>query len=147
MSTSEAEAEKLISLSSLPIRDDPFIKSLLAKLPGQSAVTFSDGQLVALKAALGGRSWGTHAFDLRRTLSFWRWHFYLVFLVGRNRRTLSCREYEFQRMALATVLVAFGAVLTLFGILVLYLVTSGSGIGQIPDFSFGLWAWFKQEFQ
>lgn len=139
-------SEKEISLASLPIRDDPFIKSLLAKLPGQSSATFSDGQLVALKAALGGRSWGVHAIDLRWTLSFWRWHYYLVFLAGRNHRALTRREQEIQRLTLATMLVAFGAVSTLFGILVLYLLTSALSIDQIPGFSFGVWDWFKQEF-
>ena len=46
MSTSETETEHVITLASLPIRDDPFIKSLLAKLPPQSSETFTDGQLV-----------------------------------------------------------------------------------------------------
>ncbi len=143
MSTSETETEHVITLASLPIRDDPFIKSLLAKLPPQSSETFTDGQLVALKAALGGRSWGAHAIDWRRTLSFWRWHYYLVFLAGRNHRALTRREHELQRLALATILVTFGTVSTLFGILVLYLVTSALSIDQLPGFSFAVWDWFK----
>lgn len=145
MATSELEAGHEITLASLPIRDDPFIRSLLGKLPEQISMTFTDGQLVALKAALGGRSWGVHAIDLRWTIGFWRWHYYLVLLAGRNYRALTRREQEMRRLALAAMLVVFGAVSTLFGILVLYFLTSALSIDQIPGFSFDIWDWFKQK--
>lgn len=112
---------------SLSIHDDPFVKQLVAKLPGQSAATFTDEQFLALKTALGGRSWGAHVIDLRWTFSFWHWHYYFVFLFGRNRRTLTRREREIQRLALAAMLATFITVSTLFGILVLYLVKSAMG--------------------
>lgn len=128
------------------IRDDAFVQGLLAKLPAQTAATFSDKQLVALKAALGGRSSETHAVDVRSTLSFWHWHYYFVFLAGRNRRALTRREREIRRLALATLLLVLLSVSTLVGILVLYLIKSAMGINLIPEFSFGVWGWFKREF-
>lgn len=146
MSTSEIEAGDPIILAPMPIRNDPFIRELLAKLPGQSSVTFTDEQLVALKAALGGRSWGAHAIDLRWTLSFWRWHSYFVFLAGRNRRTITRREYEIRRLAVATLLITFGTISTLFGLLVLYLTTSALSFDQMPDFVASAWQWFRQGF-
>lgn len=146
MSTSEAETEQVITLVSLSIRDDPFIKGLLAKLSAPDSETFTEGQLVALKAALGGRSWGAHAIDLRRTFSIWRWRYYLVFLAGRNRRALTRREHKLQHLVFATILVAFGTISTLVGILVFYLATSALSIEQIPGISFGVWDWFKQQF-
>jgi hypothetical protein len=141
-----AEALELGAPSALPIRDDPFVRGLVAKLPGQSAASFSDEQFLALKTALGGRSWGAHVIDLRWTLSFWHWHYYFVFLFGRNRRDLTRREREIQRIALALMLTGFVTVSTLFGILVLYLLKSAAGIDLIPGFSFGVWDWFQREF-
>ena len=38
------------------LREDPFVRGLLAKLPASARATFSDEQLLALKAALGGRA-------------------------------------------------------------------------------------------
>lgn len=54
---------KAIQMTVLAVRDDPFVKQLVAKLPGQSAATFSDEQFLALKTALGGRTWGGGACD------------------------------------------------------------------------------------
>lgn len=84
--------------------------------------------------------------DLRWTFSFWRWHYYFVFLIGRNRRTLTRREREIQRLALAGMLATFISVSTLFGMLVLYLIKSAMGIDLIPGFSWGVWDSFQQEF-
>lgn len=128
------------------IRDDAFVKALLAKLPGQSGPTFSDEQLVALKAALSGRSWGAHKVDRRWSFRLWHWHYYFVVLAGRNRRHLSRREQELRVMALATLLFVVLAASTLLGMLILYLLKSAMGIDLIPGFSFGVWGWFKREF-
>jgi len=141
------DTETRVSTSASPgIRDDAFMQALLAKLPGQSGATFSDEQLVALKVALSGRSWGVHKVDLRWSFSLWHWHYYVVALAGRNRRHLSRREQELRGLALATILVVVLAASTLLGLLVLYLLKSAMGIDLIPGFSFGVWGWFKQEF-
>jgi hypothetical protein len=130
----------------LSARDDPFVAELLAKLPPGSGASFSDQQLVALKAALAGRSWGAHALDLRWTVSFWRRHYYFVFLTGRNRRMLTRAEEDLARNVRALALAGFLVFSTLCGILVLYLIKSALGIDIIPGFSFGVWGWFKRTF-
>lgn len=128
------------------IRDDKFINELLAKLPQASRDTFSDEQLVALKAGLGGRAWGRHAVDLRWTLHFWRWHYYFVVLAGRNRRELSRREKAIARAALAITITTIALASTLLGLLILYLVKSALGINLIPGLSLGIWSWFQETF-
>lgn len=132
--------------SARSIQADPVITKLLDKVPFEMRASFSDEQLLALKVALGGRTWGAHAIDARWTLKWWRWQYYFVFLAGRNRRTLSARERQVQRLSMAIVLTVFLLVSAAVGILVLYLVKSALGIDLIPGFSWGVWDWFKKEF-
>jgi hypothetical protein len=128
------------------LRNEPFVRNLLEKLPAGARETFSDEQLLALKVALGGRAWGVHAVDLRWTLRFWRSHYYFVLLAGRNRRELSRREREVARIALALVLAIFLATSVALGLLVLYLLKSAMGVDIFPGFSLGVWGWFKESF-
>jgi hypothetical protein len=127
------------------IQSDPAIAKLLDKVPVDMRGSFNDEQLLALKVALGGRTWGAHAIDFRWTLKWWRWQYYFVFLAGRNRRVLTDRERTIQRLAMATALASFLIFSGLLGILMLYLVKSALGIDLIPGFSFGVWGWFKAD--
>lgn len=128
------------------IQTDPIITRLLDKVPADMRGSFSDEQLLALKVALGGRTWGAHAVDARWTLKWWRWQYYFVFLAGRNRRVLTDRERHIQRFSMALFLSVFLLVSAAVGILVLYLIKSALGIDLIPGYSFGVWDWFKEEF-
>ena len=128
-----------------PIHTDTLIVKLLEKVPADMRDSFSVDQLVALKVALGGRTWGAHALDLRWTLKLWRWQYYFVVLAGRNRRTLSERERQVQRLSMAVFLTAFLLMSTAVGLVVLYLVKSALGIDLLPGFSLGLWGWFQEE--
>jgi len=110
------------------ISNDPFIRNFLARLPLEFRDTFSVPQLVALKeAALGRREWGTHPMDVRHSLKFWRWHYYFVFVAGRNRRDMTRREEN-----LAHVL-GLAAVATLLMVpsLLGYLVLSKLGVWDL----------------
>jgi hypothetical protein len=133
-------------MSVIPIQTDPVITKLLDKVPADMRSSFSSEQLLALKIALGGRTWGAHAVDARWTLKWWRWQYYFVFLAGRNRRVLTDREIRIQRLSMALFLTVFLLFSAAVGILVLYLVKSALGIDLIPGFSFGVWDWFKEEF-
>jgi hypothetical protein len=132
----------MMSIPTPSIQSDPVIVKLLDKVPADMRASFSDEQLLALKVAVGGRSWGAHAVDLRWTLKWWRWQYYFVFLAGRNKRVLSARERQVQRLSMAIVLTVFLLVSAAVGILVLYLIKSALGIDLIPGFSFGVWGWF-----
>lgn len=128
------------------ILEDKVISKLLEKVPVDMRGSFSTEQLLALKVALGGRTWGTHALDLRWTMKWWRWQYYFVVLAGRNRRALSDRERRVQHLAMAAVLLVFLVFSVSMGLLVIYLLKSALGVDVFPGFSFGVWDWFKAEF-
>ncbi|MFN4237568.1 MAG: hypothetical protein ACK4FZ_10085 [Vogesella sp.] len=125
------------------IRRDASIQNLLARMPPEVAQTFTEAQLAALRVALGARSWGRHAVDLRGTFAVWRWRYYFVFLLGRNRRELSRRERQLSLLLQAAFLALVLLCSTLLGLLVLYLVKSALGIDLFPGLSLGIWDWFK----
>ena len=130
----------------MSIHADPVIVKLLEKLPSDVRGTFSIDQLVALKIAVGGRAWGAHAVDMRWTWKIWRWQYYFVFLAGRNRRELSKRAQRLQLFTTAAVLFVFLTFSAVVGLLVLYLAKSALGIDLLPNYSLGLWSWFKEAF-
>ena len=69
-----------------------------------------------------------------------------MFLAGRNKRVLSARERQVQRLSMAIVLAVVLTIGSVLGVLILYLVKSALGIDLIPGFSFGVWGWFQDEF-
>ena len=134
-----------MTTNSQPIQTDPVITKLLDKVPADMRGSFTDEQLLALKVALGGRTWGAHAVDARWTLKWWRWQYYFVVLAGRNRRVLTDRERRVERLSNA---IGMAVVLTFVGsfvLLVLYLIKSALGIDLIDGFSLGIWDWFKTD--
>jgi hypothetical protein len=133
----------MVGMNGPGIRQDPVILKLLSKLPSSQHASFSDDQLLTLKAALSGRSWGVHAVDLRWRLGFWRFNYYFVFLAGRDQRELTRREQELAILAKALLLAGFTTFSILLGLLVLYLLKSAMGIDIFPGFSLGIWGWFK----
>ena len=124
-------------------RHDPFIAGLKERLPEELRESFTEEQLEALKLAFGTRSWGKHSVDLRGTVKFWHRRYYFVFLAGRNYRQLSRLEQELSLLGKATVLAVILLACGLAGLLLLYLLKSALGIDIFPDYSFGVWTWFK----
>lgn len=125
------------------IQQDSFVEGLKERLPTDLKDSFTDEQLEALKVAFGARKWGRHRLDLRGTVSIWRWRYYFVLLLGRNRRDLSRVQQELSRLAKATVIGVFLLFSLLLGLVFLYLVKSALGINLLPNFSLGLWDWFN----
>ena len=130
------------------IRYEADIQQLLAKMPNNIADSFSNEQLIHLKTAIGSRHWAKHKVDLRGTLSLplYRWRFYYVILFGRNRRSLSAREKQVSALTTAVCLMMFISFCALLGLLVLYLFKSAAGIDILPNYSFGIWDYFKDLF-
>jgi len=127
------------------LKNEVGLRKLLDRMPREVQDSFTEEQLVNIKIAVGARTWGSHAIDLRSTIKFFRYRYYYVFVAGRNRRELSARE---RRLGLLIQAVALGMFLTfsaLLGVLVLYLLKSAAGIDIFPGFSFGIWSWFKGE--
>jgi len=127
------------------IRNDPFVRELLERLPESDRDLFTDRQLLALKSALGSRRlWNRHPLDLRGGFSFWRWRYYFVILAGRERRRLTRRDILMMRSVTAFLFSVFFIFSLLFGLLVLYLIKSAFGINLIEGYSFGIWSWFNE---
>ena len=67
---------------------DPLINSFLSQLPAKTAASFTPNQLEAIKRQFGNRKWtGSHPVDIRLSIPFIGRGFYLVFLMGRERRS------------------------------------------------------------
>ncbi len=135
--------------SNQDIRQEQSIKTIMERMPDEVANSFTDLQLIHLKTAIGSRQWGKHPIDCRGTLTFpfFRWHLYYVLLLGRNRRRLSQRERAISSFFSAFLLSMFLLFCMLLGLLVLYLIKSAAGIDIFPNFSFGIWDYFKDWIQ
>jgi hypothetical protein len=126
-----------------PQTDDWFEQGLLKRIPDDLRDSFTPEQLSALKIAFGARKWGQHPIDVRGTLKVWSWRYYFVILMGRNKRELSRAEQKTAAFVQALFLLIFLTLSTLLGLLVLYLAKSAAGIDLVPNFSLGIWGWFK----
>ncbi|WP_415895056.1 3-phosphoshikimate 1-carboxyvinyltransferase [Neptuniibacter sp. PT34_22] len=129
-----------------PVQKDWFEDGLMQRLPVDIKDSFTKEQINALKVAFGARKWGKHPVDLRGTINIWTWRYYFVFLLGRNRRSLSRRERQINLMVKTALTFTFILFSTLLGLLILYLVKSAAGIDLFPGFSLGIWGWFKGTF-
>jgi len=134
-----------LNSSTQQIQNDPTIKSLLARMPDDVASSFNEEQLSHLLTAIGARSWGKHAVDIRGTMKIplYRWRFYYVILFGKNVRSLSRLEKDISLVVIILLITSFLIFSTLIGLLVLYLIKSAAGIDLIPGYSLGIWDWFK----
>lgn len=127
------------------IKDEEAIKNLLKKMPESVAGSFNEEQLTHLFTIISTRSWANHSIDMRGTfkIPFYKWRFYYVFLAGKNSRELSRQEAGMSLIYKSIVITALLILSTLLGLLVLYLIKSALGINILPNYSFGIWGWFK----
>lgn len=123
---------------------DPFIRGLKQRLPDHLRDSFSEEQLDALRGVFGARSWVKHRVDLRGTVKLWRDRYYFAIVAGRNKRNLTRPQQNLSLMAKAALATLFLLFSALIGLVILYLLKSALGINLFPDFSLGLWDWFKQ---
>lgn len=126
------------------LREDPTLISLLSRMPESVQHSFTEEQLANLRIALGARSWGKHKIDFRSTISFFSYRYYYVFVAGRNRRELSRAEKRRNLLIQSLFMTGFLTFCSLMGLLVLYLIKSALGIDLFPNFSLGIWSWFKE---
>ena len=126
------------------LREDQTIASLLSRMPESVQHSFTEEQLANLRVALGARSWGKHKIDFRSTISFFSYRYYYVFVAGRNRRELSRAEKRKGLLIQSILMSTFLVFCSMLGLLVLYLVKSALGIDLFPNFSLGIWSWFKE---
>lgn len=75
----------------------------LNSLPQDVVDSFNYHQLKALSAALEEEIKSSHPVNIRVTIPFWLGHFYLVILLGRERRSWSRRQTDSQKYSLYTI--------------------------------------------
>lgn len=132
------------SNTKVSIKRDPFVVGMLSRMPEDIRGAFSDDQLLALKMALSGRKWGTHAVDIRRSVGLWRWQYYFVFVAGKEKRSVTDRQRKALRLTEAVFITIFLSFSALFGLAIIYLIKSSLGIDLVPGFHLGLWDWFSE---
>lgn len=65
---------------------DPFLSHYFRRIDPEVAKSFTEDQRTAMRTMFANRDIAKHALEVRRTLSFGRKRFYLIFLLGRERR-------------------------------------------------------------
>ena len=91
-----------------PAGGDPFLEEFFQRIPERTARSFSDDQLLAIKMAFSARTWGAHSVDLRLSLPFLLRRYYIVLLMGPERRSAVRRALDRKRTPLATLGNAMG---------------------------------------
>ena len=124
--------------------NDPFLERFFSRIPKDVAHSFSDDQLLAIKQAFADAAPREHSIDFRVSVPLPLRRFYLVLLVGPERRTKPRRRRERQvRSGTGLVGILFGLAILLIALLAvlggLYLIKSALGIDLIPGFSLGFW--------
>jgi len=66
-----------------------------------------------------------------------------VFVGGRNKRNLSRGQRSVSLAAKAGAITLFLLFCVMVGLVALYLIKSALGINLLPNYSLGLWDWFK----
>lgn len=122
------------------------LAKILGLMPENVQNSFTDEQLKNLKVAVTASSRKKHTIDIRSVISLFSYRYYYVIIAGREQREMSRREVRLKRLMYLLFLSLFLTFSALLGILVLYLLKSAIGIDIFPDFSFGVWRWFKMTF-
>lgn len=65
---------------------DKFVQEFFTCISPKTASTFTDTQLIALKQAFGDRLNKRHAVDIRLSIPFFKRGFYIVLLLGKEKR-------------------------------------------------------------
>ncbi|EQM75516.1 hypothetical protein [Stutzerimonas stutzeri] len=131
------------SAANAALEHDPFIVGLKQRLPEHLRESFTEQQLEGLRSAFATRSWGRHKLDWRGTFSLWSNQYYFVLVGGRNKRNLSRAQRNLSLAAKAGAITLFLFFSVLVGLVVLYLIKSALGINLLPNYSLGLWDWFR----
>ena len=124
------------------------LNNLLKGMDESVVASFTPEQLNALRNAINIREWRTHSVDFRPTLAlpFIPWNFYIVFLIGVNRRYLSSSERLVAAAMFLLVIFIVGMILVGLIFLILYLFKSWLGIDIFSNNSLGIWDEFKSYF-
>ncbi|PKI18158.1 hypothetical protein [Colwellia sp. 12G3] len=124
------------------------VNQLLNGMEKSVADSFTAKQRKALQKSISTQDWRQHDVDFRPTLAvpFLPWSFYLVFLVGVNRRGLLPAERFIAFTMFLLAIFIFGLTIIGCALLLLYLLKSWLGIDLFPNESLGIWDNIKSYF-
>ncbi len=124
------------------------VKQLLSSMEKPVADSFTYQQRKALKKSITTQDWRSHNVDLRPTLAlpFLPWSFYIVFLIGINRRGLLPAERFIAFTMFLLVIFIIGLLIIGCFFVLIYLFKSWLGIDLFPNLSLGIWGEFKSYF-
>ena len=124
------------------------VNQLLSGMEKSVAERFTYKQRKALRKSINTQDWRSHNVDFRPTLAlpFLPWSFYVVFLVGVNRRGLLPAERFIAFTMFLLAIFVFGLILVGCLFVLIYLLKSWLGIDLFPNESLGIWNKFKNYF-
>ena len=85
---------------------DPFIDHYFKRIDPAVAASFTEEQCEAIKMMFGARGIAKHALEVRRSLPIGKRRFYMVLLLGRERRTFG-RLYSEGAMSSSSNLIGY----------------------------------------
>ncbi|WJG23677.1 hypothetical protein [Vibrio furnissii] len=130
---------------STPVKENKTVTQFYHALDKQVAAELTDTQKQAIEHAI--KSVGLvhrHGVDVRKSLPWFGKRYYLVLLMGRDRRhQLRPSESKWANFVVTSLMIV--GLLALLGLsfLALYLIKSAMGIDIFPNYSLGIWDWFK----
>jgi hypothetical protein len=124
------------------------VNQLLSGMEKSVAESFTYKQRKALRKSINTQDWRSHNVDFRPTLAlpFLPWSFYMVFLVGINRRGLLPAERFIAFTMFLLAIFIFGLIIVGCLFVLIYLLKSWLGIDLFPNESLGIWDKFKNYF-
>jgi hypothetical protein len=124
------------------------VNQFLSGMEKSVADSFTAEQRKALQKSITNQDWHQHNVDFRPTLAlpFLPWSFYLVFLVGINRRGLLPAERFIAFTMLLFIIFIIGLLIIGCAFVLIYLLKSWLGIDLFPNESLGVWDNFKSYF-
>lgn len=116
-------------------KTDPFVQEFFARIPPKTATTFTDTQLAALKQVFKERISKRHAVDIKLSMPFFKQGFYIVLLLGKEKRAKKRLQAAISQPVNSILLTISGLVLitSLLGSLYIFKMTSGMNLFPNQD--------------
>jgi hypothetical protein len=118
--------------------DNGFLDHYFKRIDPQMAASFTPAQQQAIKTMFGARGTNRHAIDIRRGLSFGRSRFYMVFLMGRERRALVGTGRSGLRSFVGYLLLALLMLVPIFAAVYLLKMLTGMDVLAAGDLHSGI---------
>ncbi|MEH1846620.1 MAG: hypothetical protein V7L25_16900 [Nostoc sp.] len=113
-------------------KNDTFLQQFSVRIPPQVVATFTDAQLTELQKVFRERVNKRHAVDIRLSIPFIKKRFYLVFLLGKEKRLKQNRKAPIFTPVNNIFLIGSCLVLITFLLGALYIIEMVLGISTFP---------------